>query len=99
MDPSPSAKTGSVPSRQRFQASGACVVALLLIATLLPGGSAARAPQQPLSQAEVVNLLKEGVAPTEIEKLARQHGISFEVTEGAKKQLGEAGAPGSLVSA
>jgi len=98
MDRPPCAKTGCVRSYQVFQALGAFVVALLLVATL-PRGSDARAPQQPLSQDEVVNLLKQGVAPSEIEKLARQHGISFEVTEGAKKRLGEAGAPGSLVSA
>ncbi len=92
------AKTGCVPSQQVFQEPGAIVVALLLVATLLPGGSDARAPQQPLSKDEVVNLLKEGVAPTQIEALARQHGISFEVTEGVERQLREAGAPGSLVA-
>jgi hypothetical protein len=51
-----------------------------------------------LSKDEVVNLLKEGVAPAQIGDLARQHGISFEVTEGVERQLREAGAPVSLVS-
>lgn len=98
MDRSLCAKTRRASSRQVFQEAGAIVVALLLAATLLPRGVGARAPQQPLSKDEVVNLLTGGVAPAQIEDLAHQHGISFEMTEGVEKQLREAGASGSLVT-
>jgi len=71
--------------------------ALCLLVTVLP--FAVQAQKLALSKAEVVQMLKSGEAPQQIGALARDYGISFEVTEETASELREAGANEDLIKA
>lgn len=64
-----------------------------------PPVNAAEKPRDPLSKEEIIKLLKNGVPPVRVESLARQYGVSFELTGEAENQLQQAGAPDSLLEA
>lgn len=71
--------------------------ALCLLVTVLP--FAVQAQKLALSKAEVMQMLKSGEAPQQIGALARDYGISFEVTEETASELREAGANEDLIKA
>ncbi|HEX4809266.1 MAG TPA: tetratricopeptide repeat protein [Bryobacteraceae bacterium] len=63
----------------------------------LPGYSQSKA--NPLTEAELVDLLKNYVPPARVAELARDKGINFSVTPQAERELRDAGADNSLIGA
>jgi len=70
------------------------------VALLPAGGGAARAqaPPKPLTKQDVIRLLKGDVAPKRVAELARQRGISFELTAETEAELRRAGGTDSLLA-
>ncbi len=54
---------------------------------------------EPLTEGEIIRLLQGGVPPERVESLARDRGISFEVTDAVERDLKDAGAPDALLQA
>lgn len=73
--------------------------ALILCVSLLHPGAAAQRPRGPLSKAEVIELLNSGATPARVATLARQFGISFELTPETKNELSGAGGTPELLKA
>jgi WD40 repeat protein len=61
----------------------------------------AQSPQkgEPLTEGEIIRLLQGGVSPDRVESLARDRGISFEVTPAVERDLRDAGATDALLRA
>jgi hypothetical protein len=76
----------------------ACALAAALAALLALQAFAAQESHKPLSEEEVIDLLTNDVAPPRVAQLARQFGITFQVTVAAEQHLREAGADDNLVS-
>lgn len=83
-------------NRVRFQIY---IVAFLLLLEVVPCAVPAEKARKPLGKAEVLELLENGVAPARIAELARQYGVSFEVTPSVEGDLRDAGADDELVKA
>jgi hypothetical protein len=75
----------------------AWALAAALAALLALRAFAAQESQKPLSEEEVIELLTNDVAPPRVAQLARQFGISFQMTTSAEQDLREAGADESLI--
>lgn len=73
--------------------------ALVAILSLLPLQGFARQNAKPLTEADVVYLLKNDVPPTRVAELAKKKGIDFELTPETEKELRQAGANAALISA
>ena len=73
------------------------LMAVMVSATLLPATAHAQKTRKPLAKSEVLELVENSVAPARIEELARQYGISFEMTQGTERELRDAGAADELV--
>lgn len=52
---------------------------------------------EPLTEGEIIRLLQGSVPPERVERLARERGITFEVTPAVERDLAEAGATDHLV--
>lgn len=74
----------------------ACALAL---ATVLSPRSVAQQSRGPFSEAEVVQALKGDVPPKQVAELARQYGISFQLTAESQARLRKAGATNGLLEA
>ncbi len=86
--------------RERASRGPGCVIAVLLVcAPLILLGAQAQKTRKPLGKAEVIELLQNGVSPSRIEDLAREYGISFELTTESESQLRRAGATEGLLKA
>jgi formylglycine-generating enzyme required for sulfatase activity len=73
------------------------LIALLLL--LAVAGQSAR-PQEaakPLSEFQVMELVKAGMDSAELTQWVKQHGIDFEVTDGYVQELRKAGAPEKFI--
>ncbi len=75
------------------------VLGLILCAAVLHPGAAAQKPRGRFSKDEIIDLLKSGVTSARIAGLARQFGISFELTPETKSELSEAGGTPELLKA
>jgi hypothetical protein len=76
------------------------VLALVITFTvLLPLCCAAQQKREPLTKAEVVDLLKSDVTPQRVESLARQYGVAFEMNPDTESLLRDAGATDELITA
>ena len=73
--------------------------ALFLFSSILVSRVSAQKPPEPMTKAEMVDLLRNGVSPARVEELARQYGITFEITPETEKELREAGSSEELLSA
>lgn len=82
------------PMRSAPRTNG--IVAALALAFLI-AAPAARAQKAKLSETDVVKLLKGFVSPDRVASLAKERGISFQVTPEAERLLREAGANDNLV--
>ncbi len=69
----------------------------LLFAALCPPSALAQATREPLSRTEVIHLLQGGVAPDRVGALAKDYGITFQVTDDTESQLRQAGANDQLI--
>lgn len=76
-------------------ATAIVVLALNLLVMALP--VAAGAQKLALSEGEVLQMLKSGESSKQIEALARDYGISFEITEETARELRRAGASEDLI--
>ena len=56
-----------------------------------------RQKREPLTEGEIIRLLQGGVPPERVESLARDRGISFEVTAAVESDLRDAGASDALL--
>ena len=63
---------------------------MLALATLVLPRSVAQQPRGPFSEDEVVQALKADVPPNRIAMLARQYGISFQLTPEIESRLRQA---------
>jgi hypothetical protein len=63
----------------------------------LTAGSPTNNEPKPLTEAEVVNLLKEGVPPSRVGEIARERKIDFQITAEAERKIRLAGGDGDLV--
>ncbi len=70
---------------------------LLLGVALMAAGTEDQKKPQPLTEGEVIRLLLGGVAPERVEELARERGVSFEVTAAVERDLRDAGATDALL--
>jgi Tol biopolymer transport system component len=52
---------------------------------------------EPLTEGEIIRLLEGGVSPERVESLARDRGLSFEVTDAVERDLRDAGATDALL--
>ncbi len=75
----------------------ACALAAALAALLALQVFAAQESHKPLSEKEVIELLTNDVAPPRVGQLAKQFGISFQMTASAEQHLRDAGADDSLI--
>jgi N-acetylated-alpha-linked acidic dipeptidase len=69
----------------------------ILMGTTL-GSAFAQVAKQPLSVQNIIDLLKGHVLPDRVERLARDNGIDFEMTDKIEAQLRDAGATDSLIT-
>ncbi len=76
--------------------AAALVASGLLFAALTGAGQQRR---KPASKADLIGLLDAGVPSSEIEKLVRDYGVSFELTPEAESDLRKAGATDDLIKA
>ncbi len=87
------------PARhKRFQTWGAIAVTVLVLGVLLTGPVALAQKGGKFSETDVFKLLKGAVPPDRVAALAKNRGISFQVTEDVERLLREAGANDNLVS-
>lgn len=75
------------------------VLGLILCAAVLHPRAAAQKPRGRFSKDEIIDLLKSGVTSARIAGLARQFGISFELTPETKSELSGAGGTPELLKA
>ena len=80
-----------------FRGPNTAAVVLLLLATLVPVAFEAQKAKKPLLKDELIRLLKSFVPQNQIEELARQYGLSFEMNAEAENQLRGAGASDELI--
>ena len=71
--------------------------AAILGSTVLLSPAFAQKTTKPLSEVDIVRLLKGQVSPMRVETLARRRGISFELTRQTESELRQAGATDSLL--
>jgi PEGA domain len=71
----------------------------LALAMMLLPNSAAQQSRGPFSEVELIRALQGDIPPKRIEALARQYGISFELTSQAEAELRQAGATDELLQA
>ena len=83
---------------RRFRTLGAIAVAVLVLGALLTGPVALAQKGGKFSETDVVKLLKGAVPPDRVAVLAKNRGISFQVTDDVERLLREAGANDNLVS-
>lgn len=86
------------PSRRSTLLAGFVACALALAAVLLPRGVAQQS-RGPFSEEEVVQALRADVPAQRIATLARQYGISFQLTPETEARLRSAGATTKLLKA
>jgi hypothetical protein len=86
------------PSRRSTSLAGFVACALALAALLLPRGVAPQS-RGPFSEEEVVQALRADVPAQRIATLARQYGISFQLTPETEARLRGAGATTKLLEA
>jgi hypothetical protein len=72
-------------------------VVLLLAGCFALAGDAQQKARKPLSKAEVVELLQNGVPSTRVDELVRAYGITFEITPEIAVELQDAGARDDLI--
>jgi len=77
--------------------AGICAMGALLFVSLGVPQLGAQTSQKPLTQGEVIELLKGDVPPSRVGEIARGRGISFEVTAEAERGLRDAGASEDLI--
>ncbi|MFB3920517.1 MAG: PEGA domain-containing protein [Terriglobia bacterium] len=75
------------------------IVSATLSVALVTSVAQAQTKRKPLTKGEVLELLENSVSQGRIEDLARQYGISFEVTTEVEGELRDAGAADELVNA
>jgi hypothetical protein len=92
-------KEVALRSPRRIVRQAILVAGIFAIAAsnLAPAATPQR-PAKPLTQQEVINLLKGDVPPPRIEELVHERGVVFSVTITAEKELRAAGATGSLLT-
>lgn len=71
-------------------------ILFLSVASLASGVSDEKKPE-PLTEGEIVRLLLGGVEPQRVEDLARERGVSFQVTPAVERDLRDAGATDPLL--
>jgi hypothetical protein len=71
----------------------------LAITLLLPLSSGGQQNRKPLTEAEIIDLLKNDVPSDRVESLVRQYGIAFEMNDQAESALLAAGATDKLLAA
>ncbi len=88
-----------MPQRKRISRNLAGAGLVLCLAALYVGARAQSASRAPLSKEDVLRLLKGDVSPKRVADLAHQRNIDFDVTLEVEKELREAGADDSLLTA
>lgn len=73
------------------------IVVLVLAAALWPQSASGQETREPLTRTEVIRLLENGVSPERVGSLAKQYGISFQVTEENQTLVRAAGANDELI--
>ncbi len=73
------------------------IMTLAVGLALWPCRAGGQETREPLTRTEVVRLLENGVAPDRVGALAKQYGISFQVTEENESLLRAAGANDELI--
>lgn len=73
------------------------ICALIFFACVIPPLAVAQKIHDPLTEGEVIRLLQRGVAPERVGKLARESGITFDVTPAVEGDLRDAGATDELL--
>jgi hypothetical protein len=74
-----------------------CILTIALGAGLLCWPAPAQKSPEPLTEGEIMRLLQGGVATARIGELARERGITFEVTPAVESDLRDAGANDQLI--
>ncbi|MGE5326782.1 MAG: hypothetical protein ACM3NO_07065, partial [Deltaproteobacteria bacterium] len=74
------------------------LAALIFCATALHSPISAQEASKPLTKNNIIKLLKGDVPPARVETLARERGISFQVTSEVESELRQAGATDSLIA-
>lgn len=87
----------SVPARALRFLSFRLMVAVALCALSALQVASAQDSRKPLTEKEVINLLTSDVPPARVEGLARQFGISFQITSSTEQALRDAGATDHLI--
>jgi hypothetical protein len=70
---------------------------LFLSVALLPSLAQGQKKPEPLTEVAIINLLQGGVSPERVRELARERGISFQVTPSVERDLRDGGATGPLI--
>ncbi len=73
------------------------LIVTLVCGAVWPQFALAQASREPLSKTEVIHLLQGGVAPPRVGALAKEYGITFQVSDDTEKELRQAGATDELV--
>jgi hypothetical protein len=76
--------------------SSLALILTLSAVYLSPAAQESKKPE-PLTEGEIIRLLQGGVPSERVERLAREHGITFEVTPAVERDLSEAGANDQLL--
>jgi len=71
--------------------------AVLISFALLAPSTLGQKQREALSEKELIDLLKAGVKPSRVEVLARQYGVSFEMTPQTESHLRQAKVPDTLL--
>jgi hypothetical protein len=72
-------------------------IGFLSLVMLVPYAGA-QAPRKPLTQRDVITLLRRGVSPNRVEELAHERGIDFELTPETETQIRKAGGTDELLN-